>query len=221
MFRHSLYNNLYNISRPLVNKQSAICISQIARTRAFSGVNLDKLKESKKKVVNQIVHDFDKKVLKLDNETIEKNIHDGDVISSPQFKEEFILEKNRPDHNQLSLWNKMKLFTKQYGIVYFSTYWLTWGGVTYGVYKGLDMGWITYENWKWLHLDTLHEYYEYYGEKLGYDMEKHPITPKTDKMLIAFMTGKITKPFQMVFSIGITPSIARYLGYAPKKTESI
>ena len=85
------------------------------------------------------------------------------------------------------------------------------------MYKGLDYGLFTYEDWKWLHLDKLHEWYEYYGTKLGYDMDKYQVNEKTDKILVAFMLGKITKPFQFIFAGMVTPSIAKYLGYAPKK----
>lgn len=35
------------------------------------------------------------------------------------------------------------------------------------------------------------------------------------------MLGKITKPFQFLFAGGVTPTIARGLGYAPKKDKSI
>ncbi len=135
------------------------------------------------------------------------------------YKKEFVLAKNRPNHDKLNLWNKTKLLTKQYAPIFFCTYWLTWSGVTYGMYKGLDYGWITYEDWKWLQLDKLHELYEHYGIKLGCDMDKYQVNNKTDKILVAFLLGKITKPIQFMFTGIVTPHIAKYLGYAPKKIK--
>ena len=106
---------------------------------------------------------------------------------------------------------------KQYGYIGMANYWATWGMVVYGAYLGGEFGLVNYSDWQFLHLDKVEQIYEWGAGKLGYDTDIHPITPKTENMIVAFMFGKITKPIQWAWVGVTTPPLARYLGMAPEK----
>ena len=124
------------------------------------------------------------------------------------------------ERDKLSIYKRFKTFMKQYGMIGLGTYWITWGGVFTGFYWAFESGIVDYTTWKFLHLDQMEEWYLSIAPKFGVDTDLHPITPKTESALVALMAAKVTKPLQWIFVWGITPPIARSLGYAPipKKT---
>ena len=116
-------------------------------------------------------------------------------------------------------WGKTKNMGKQYGWVFIGTYWVLWGGITYGYYQALDTGLLAYQDWQWLHLPKIHQQYYSWGKWMGFDMTHHLINENKEKILIALVLGKVSKVVYLPFSVAITPSLARFIGKAPQESK--
>lgn len=130
-----------------------------------------------------------------------------------------VSDYKQDEKHQITQYGKFKTFMKQYGWVGFGTYWGVWGLTFTGFYFSFKTGIIDYHTWKFLHLDDLENMYIKYAPKIGIDPDIHPITPKTESLMVALVASKITKPLQWLTTFAITPTVSRKLGYAPPKNK--
>jgi hypothetical protein len=160
----------------------------------------------------------------INTNNIKKILDKSITIVKPDSKlaSEFILDKNRQTVNQekIGFFKKMKLIGKQYGVVFFVTYWTLWGGVLGGTYLLVRNGIIT-DKTIFLPqiLSFINNRIDNVGTYSGKDLTPYHVKLEgtSRDFMTALLFAKVTKIIQLPIAAYITPMIARRIGYVVKQ----
>lgn len=121
------------------------------------------------------------------------------------------------DKSLTSLYQKFKIFMKDYGPTGLGVYWAIWGSTTVSSYFLFKYGIIDYHSWSWLHLDSMELAIQ---DKMKKWFDKDIVMDKQfEDIVAAILMGKITKPIQWVAVYYVTPPIAALINKTPSKKE--
>jgi hypothetical protein len=175
-----------------------------------------------------------------------------DQQEGPSFRHEYIKNKERAlvDQQPISVFQKLKLVGKQYGLTFVVTYWSLWAVTFSSTYYMFKYNMVSPES---LYLDVAHDYYvkglhwvletthiddvwnrflgqsgqHVFGEmeevqsltkeeELALQTTSAASSKRSEDLFSAFILSKVTKPLQFLLALSITPTVARFMGLAPK-----
>ena len=143
------------------------------------------------------------------------NVHNKAV----EGKDAASIDATTDEMKDLSTKDKVKLMWQRYGMVFVGTYLITYTSTLGGLFFALDNDLLLASS---LGLDTAQSVQRVCDlvEKiphLTFVSEYIRGNPRAGTFAIAYVFTKFTEPLRAVFSLGMTPSVARALGRAPHK----
>ena len=111
--------------------------------------------------------------------------------------------------NTANLYQKFKLFMKDYGYIGLTNYWLTYSTVLTSSYFACKYGVVDYHSWEWLHV--------YHMENTVIELSKHwlnvdvVVDKRFEDAIASFLISKMTKPVQWAYVYFTTPWLAKII----------
>jgi len=165
-----------------------------------------------------IVAPFNSRSFRYYSDTAPKRDKDGGVTLKNVEKVPSPVPDLEPEEPAKSGLERFKALMNQYGYVAVGTYVSAYVGMlcfTYGLAStGIVPAGDAVKAIEWLGLDI----HSLTGGRVGAE-EIQNYGPQAGKIFTAWALTKISEPFRLVFTVTITPTIARYLGFAPKKQK--
>ena len=189
---------------------------------------LKHLLRSKNAIVGRTISRFDNVINKIDIAVTKKvqlsNMDREKKVDTLVTKIVPYVENNKDnetvqkvDKSMANLYQKFKIFMKEYGPTGLGVYWTIWGSATVSSYFLFKYGIIDYHSWSWLHLDSMELAIQ---DKIKKWFDKDIVMDKQyEDIIAAILMGKITKPIQWVAVYYVTPPIAALIKKMPSKKE--
>lgn len=159
-----------------------------------------------------VIHKVDDIIDKKINESNDNKIKHVDKLMtkiSPYTKNSSNETIVKVDSSLSGLYNKFKIFIKQYGALGLATYWFTWSAFTLSSYYLFKYSVIDYHSWTWLHLESFEHKFRHTIKNW---FDKDIVMDKYYEDIVAtILMGKITKPIQWVSVYYTTPMIAKLI----------
>jgi Protein of unknown function (DUF1279) len=114
------------------------------------------------------------------------------------------------------------VFVGVYGTVYFSTLMTLWAGVESGILDPVSLfSWIGQGNDASTKASTVQLVLDFMSHHTMTKPYIHFVeeNPSVANLAVAWIAVKFTEPFRLAVALSITPRVARYFGYGPKKID--
>lgn len=188
---HLALKNIKHRAKPQFNSMRYLStdIQDKMKHKIDNRVNISKHKKMAK--TDKLVH----KITSYTNSSSNNKIHNaGDKVNG--------------------MYSKFKTFMKDYGYLSIITYWCTSTLVWYGAYMACRYGYISYHDWRFLHLQTMEDKIV----SLGHNYFKIDITVSRnfEDIIAGLLIMKLTKPIQWSFIYLTVPVIAKKIKWIKK-----